>query len=102
MEEEYKPLPLVTNEAIHHLELAVDGHTAFIDWQQGGAKVWLIHTEAPAALEGEGVATALSERTLAYLDEHHSTRVPLCPLVHAYLKRPPEWERLLDPSVKPF
>ncbi|MGN6510268.1 MAG: GNAT family N-acetyltransferase [Chitinophaga sp.] len=102
MKEEYKPLPLVKNEGIHHFELTVDGHTAFIDYKESGKKIWLIHTEAPAELEGKGVATALVEKTLVYLEENQYTLVPLCPLVHAYLKRHPEWQRLLDPSVKPF
>lgn len=99
MKEEYIGLPLVKNETDHQFELTVEGHTAIIVYKESGSKIWLIHTEAPAELEGKGVATALIEKTLAYLEEHHYTLVPLCPLVVAYLKRHPEWKRIVDPSV---
>ncbi|WP_341834635.1 GNAT family N-acetyltransferase [Chitinophaga pollutisoli] len=99
MKEEYIGLPLVKNETDHQFELTVEGHTAIIVYKESGSKIWLIHTEAPAELEGKGVATALIEKTLAYLEENHYTLVPLCPLVAAYLKRHPEWKRIVDPSV---
>lgn len=99
MKAEYIALPLVKNEAIHHFELTVEGHTAFIYYKESGSKIWLIHTEAPAELEGKGVATALIEKTLAYIEENKYSLVPLCPLVVAYLKRHPEWKRIVDPSA---
>lgn len=99
MKAEYIDLPLVKNETGHQFELTVEGHTAIIVYKESGSKIWLIHTEAPAELEGKGVATALIEKTLAYLEENHYTLVPLCPLVVAYLKRHPEWKRIVDPSV---
>lgn len=99
MKEEYIGLPLVKNETVHQFQLTVEGHTAFIDYKESGTKIWLIHTEAPAELEGKGVATALIEKALAYLEGNHYTLVPLCPLVVLYLKRHPEWKRILDPSV---
>ncbi|RAI97881.1 hypothetical protein LX64_04931 [Chitinophaga skermanii] len=100
MKDEYVSLPLVKNEAKEQFELTVDGYTAFIVYKEKGTKTYLIHTEAPPELEGKGVATALIEKTLAYLEEHHHTLVPLCPLVAAYIKRHPDWERIVDPSVK--
>ncbi len=80
MKEEYIGLPLVKNETDHQFELTLEGHTAIIVYKESGSKIWLIHTEAPAELEGKGVATALIEKTLAYLEENHYTLVPLCPL----------------------
>jgi len=91
----YAEIALINNNPIHNFELFVDGHRAFIDYKQKGDKVYLIHTEVPAELKGKGVAETIVEKTLRYLEEHHLKLVPLCTYVGIYLKRHPEWNRLL-------
>jgi predicted GNAT family acetyltransferase len=91
----YEDLPLNNNEAIHNFELFVDGHHAFIDYKLKGDKIYLVHTEVPAELEGRGVAAALVTKALEYIEQHHLKIVPLCVYVQAYLKRHPGWNRLL-------
>jgi uncharacterized protein len=59
----YEDLPLINNHDTHNFELFVEGHRAFIDYQQKGDKVFLIHTEVPVELEGKGVAEAIVEKT---------------------------------------
>lgn len=102
MNEEYLKLPLVKNQVDMRFELKVDGYTAFIDFKEHGKKIWLIHTEAPEELKGRGAATAIIEKTLTYIEDEGYKLIPLCPFVAAYLKRHPEWERILDESAKPF
>ena len=91
----YEDIPLVNNEAIHNFELVVEGHRAFIDYKQKGDKVYLIHTEVPVELKGKGVAEAIVEKTFRYMEERHLKLIPLCVYVGMYLKRHPEWNRLL-------
>ena len=91
----YESIELVNNEAIHNFELMVDGYRAFIDYKQKGDKVYLIHTEVASELKGKGVGEAIVEKTLNYLEQHNYKLVPLCVYVGAYLKRHPEWNRLL-------
>lgn len=91
----YPEIPLVNNESIHNFELVVDGHRAFIDYKQKGNKVYLIHTEVPAELKGKGVAEAIVEKTFIYMEERGLKLIPLCVYVGMYLKRHPEWNRLL-------
>lgn len=100
MQEQYKNLPLVKNEALQRFELEVDGFTSLIEYKESGNQVVLIHTEVPVELEGKGVGTAIVEKTLEYIEQHKQTLVPLCPFVIAYLKRHPDWNRLLSDSVK--
>jgi predicted GNAT family acetyltransferase len=91
----YQEIPLVNNEAIHNFELVVDGKRSFIDYKLKGDKIYLIHTEVPVELEGMGVAAALVEKAFHYIEEHNLKIVPLCVYVAAYLKRHPEWNRLV-------
>jgi predicted GNAT family acetyltransferase len=83
------------NEAAHNFELFTDGHRSFIDYKQKDNKVYLIHTEVPAELRGRGIADELVAKTLSYLEENKLKLIPLCVFVQAYLKRHPEWNRLL-------
>lgn len=95
MKEEFLTLPLNKNEETNRFELTVDGHTAFIDYEENDKVIKLIHTESPEALAGRGAATALIEKTLVYLEDNAYQLIPLCPLVFAYIKRHPEWKRLV-------
>lgn len=95
MKDEYIALPLVNNTGAHRFEMVVDEHTAIIAYRQSAESITLLHTEVPPALEGKGAATAIIEKTLAYIEEHKLPLIPLCPLVAAYIKRHPEWERIV-------
>ena len=100
MKEEYVQLPLVKNEAAKQFEMEVDGQTAVIVYEEQHFTISLLHTEVPEALEGRGVANAIIEKTLAYIEKNHLRLIPLCPFVVIYIKRHPEWKMILDESVK--
>jgi len=85
----YTNLPLVNNAENHNFEMFVDGHRAFIDYQLRGDKMFLTHTEVPVELEGQGVAPAL------VVEEHQLKVVPYCAYIKVWLKRHPDWERLV-------
>jgi predicted GNAT family acetyltransferase len=96
MKEEYKDLPLVKNESNHRFEMKVGEHTAFIEYKETPGKILLIHTEVPPPLEGKGAATAIIEKALNSIDQHNLKLKPFCPVVAAYIKRHPEWKKLVD------
>ncbi|RFZ94591.1 N-acetyltransferase [Mucilaginibacter conchicola] len=91
----FEDVELVNNEAIHNFELTIDGHRSFIDYQVRGEKVYLIHTEVPEALQGRGVAEALVEKALTYIEGKRQKIVPLCAYVQIFLKKHPEWNRVV-------
>lgn len=73
----------------------IDGHTAFIDYAEPDGDLALLHTEVPEALKGRGVAAGLVERTLEYAEQHGRKIVPRCTYVISFLKRHPEWNRVV-------
>jgi predicted GNAT family acetyltransferase len=91
----FADIELINNEAVHNFELFVNGHRAFIDYKTKDNKIYLIHTEVPAELKGMGVAEALVEKTFNYIEQHQLKMVPLCSYIQIYLKRHPDWNRLV-------
>lgn len=87
--------PFRMNEDAKQFQLEVDGHTAYIEYSFAGDIIILPHTEVPPLLEGRGIGKILVEKTLHYIEDHGWKLVPLCPFVNAYVKRHPEWDRLV-------
>ncbi len=91
----YESDPLHVNEKEHQFEIMVDGYKAFINYKQGGKRMYLIHTEVPSEIEGKGVATMLVEKTLKYINENQLQLVPLCGFVQSFIEKHPEWKHLV-------
>jgi predicted GNAT family acetyltransferase len=100
MKEEYKDLLLIKNEKDNRFEMKVGEYIAFIKYKQVPGKIILIHTEVSPEMEGKGAATAIIEKTLNYIEQNNLKLKTFCPLVTAYIKRHPEWKKLLDEGVK--
>jgi predicted GNAT family acetyltransferase len=95
MKEEYQSLELVKNDTLNRFEMRVGENIAIIEYKELPGKIALLHTEVEPALEGKGVGTAIVEKTLDYIEKNKLKLIPLCPLVVAYIKRHPEWNRIV-------
>ena len=102
MKSEYFDIPLVKNENDHQFQITIEGHKALIVYKEHANIISLIHTEVEPELEGKGAATAVIEKTLAYIEDNNYKLIPLCPLVFAYIKRHPEWKRIVDENFNGF
>ena len=80
-------------------EASVAGAVARIEYIKAQDKIYLTHTEVPKELEGKGVGSKLVAKVLADVDAQGLTLVPLCPFVALYLKRHPEWKRLVMKGI---
>ncbi|WP_291910399.1 GNAT family N-acetyltransferase [Chitinophaga sp. CB10] len=86
---------IIQNKEKHRFETTVDGHTGFIIYQTYPGGIAYVHTEVPPELEGRGIASALAKYVLEYARANNLKVKPLCPYVHAYMKRHPEYNDLL-------
>lgn len=50
-------------------------------------------------MEEQGIGSSLVQKTFEYLEANKLRMVPRCAFVMTYLKRHPEWNRLLDESA---
>ncbi|ASW74556.1 acetyltransferase [Chryseobacterium piperi] len=96
MKPEFENIPLVKNESKKRFEIEVDKHFAFIDYRETDDQIILVHTEADPELAGTGAAAAVVEKTLQYIEESTKKLLPFCPYVFAYIKKHPEWKRIVD------
>ena len=100
MKEEFLTIPLFKNETDHQYEITIDGSKAFITYRENPAMITLLHTEVEPALQGNGASTAVIEKTLDAIEQSGKKLNPLCPLVVAYIKRHPEWKRIVTEQSK--
>lgn len=100
MKAEFENIPL--NKTDKRFEINVNGHFAFIDYREAGDKIALIHTEAEPELAGTGAAAAVVEKTLHYIEDNGKKLLPYCPYVFAYIKKNPEWKRIVDEKFEKY
>jgi hypothetical protein len=99
MEATFEDIPLINNELSRQFEMVADNVKAKIEYDLQKDRMFLVHTEVPPALAGKGAGNAIVEKTLHYLEENNLKLVPLCPFVAAYVKKHPEWKRLLAQGI---
>lgn len=88
-------LTIKENADKKRFETEVNGHLAFIEYIRTQDSIYLTHTEVAKELEGQGIAKKLVEMVLNIIESEGKKLVPLCPYVAAYLKRHPDWKRIL-------
>lgn len=87
---------LIDNREKKRYEINIDIHVAFIDYiLSTGGEIFLTHTEVPKSMEGKGVGSSLVLQVLQDIEERNLRLIPLCPFVATYIKRYPEWRRLI-------
>jgi len=91
---------LVDNKTAKQFEFIIEGQLAKIEYIWVKDKIYLTHTEVPKSLAGKGVGTAIVKSALEFVDKENLTLVPLCPFVALYIKRHPEWRRLVLKGIK--
>ena len=98
----FEDIPLQKNKEKSRFEIAVDGNYAFINYGEFGNQIALVHTETDPELSGKGAASAVIEKTLQYRDNNHMELLPFCPFVFAFIKKNPDWKRIVSKKFKGY
>ena len=83
-------LTISDNRSLNRFEYKQGEHLAIIDYTLKNDKIYLMHTEVPQALGGQGIGSGLVKAVLQNIKDRGLKLVPLCPFVVSYLKRHPE------------
>ncbi|NDV81521.1 GNAT family N-acetyltransferase [Bacteroides sp. 51] len=87
---------LINNKQLKQYEFHIEDYVPKIEYIINHEEnVYLTHTEVPYELGGQGVGSQLVEKTLTDIEESNMHVVPLCPFVAAYIRKNPEWKRLI-------
>lgn len=87
---------LFHNEEENQFEFHIETFIPKIEYIRNNVSVYyLTHTEVPVELEGKGVGKQLVEKVLTEIENMGSKMVPICPFVAAYIRRHPEWKRII-------
>lgn len=83
----------------HHnrFELKTGDKLSIVDYQQvDDETLALTHTEVDPSLEGQGVGSHLVLGVLEFAERSNLKIVPLCPFIAVYIKRHPDWNRVVS------
>jgi uncharacterized protein len=81
------PYTLFHNKAASQYEYHIDGHIAYITYDEQKGKVHLTHTIVPEALAGKGLAKTLLEAVLQQLNKDNKKAVAQCSYIVNYQQK---------------
>nr|WP_253251126.1 N-acetyltransferase [Flavobacterium sp. ACN6] len=73
-----------------------------MNYGEFGSQTALVHTKTDLELSGTGAASAVTEKTLHYLDKNKIELLPFCPFVRAYIQRNPQRMRIVSKKFKGY
>jgi len=76
-------------------EIERDRHVAYLEYTLAGDVLELLHTEVPAALRGQGMASELAKVALDWARENHKKVDVVCPFAAEYIAQHPEYSDLI-------
>ena len=87
---------IVKNAAARQYEMQVGEHVALVQFRrETDGTVRLLHTEVPAALEGQGIGSRLARGVLDSIRAEGQQVVPQCTFIAGYIERHPEYQALV-------
>lgn len=86
---------VVHNSEQRRFELQIDADRAVAEYELSAGRMLLTHTYVPPHLRGQGIAGKVVKAALDYAREKNLAVVPICPYVHTYIRRNPEYRDLV-------
>lgn len=87
---------LIDNAQNKCYEFEIDGLKPRIEYIKTKSEIYLTHTLVPDVISGRGIGSALVRAVLEDIDRQGLRVIPLCGFVAGYMRRNPEWGRLLQ------
>lgn len=85
---------LIHNESESKYEYHIDGHIAYITYDDQNGEMHLTHTIVPDALAGKGLARTLLEDVLQEIKKENKKAVAQCSYIVKYQEKHPEASEL--------
>jgi predicted GNAT family acetyltransferase len=79
------------NEDKAQWEARAGGETGVLTYSEQDGKLFLLHTEVPGAMEGQGIGGRLVRAAADYARQAGEKVVPFCPFARVWLERHPDY-----------
>jgi uncharacterized protein len=99
MKKEKEKVILNFNQELKQFEIKVDGHVARIEYHIMDDRIFLVHTEVPEELSGQGIGSLLAQQTLDQIEKMNLKVVPYCQFIAAYIRKNSRYRRLLATGI---
>ncbi|RZN83422.1 MAG: N-acetyltransferase [Winogradskyella sp.] len=76
--------------------LNINGELAKVDYTLKDNKMYLVHSEVPYNLRGQGIGKILVEKTFEKLTEEDYKAVAVCSYIKAVAKRSDTWNKIIQ------
>ena len=90
---------LIDNEELNQYEYHIDSYIPHIEYKKRKNEIALIHTSMPEDLRGQGIGTQLIKDTLDDISRQGLKVIPICGAVAHFMKKHPEYNRLLKEGI---
>ncbi len=94
-----KEYQLIDNKEQNRYEYHIEEYHPHIEYKMKNGDIYLTHTRVPQELRKQGIGTMLVKDVLENISEKDVPLVPLCGFVASYIKKHPEWKKLLKKDI---
>ena len=89
-------LPIIHDTDNRRFILDINGELAKVTYQLRGDRMYLIHSEVPFNMRGQGIGKVLVEKTFEKLTEEKFKAVAVCSYVKVVAKRSKKWITIIE------
>jgi len=97
---ELSQIEVVDNKIFSQYEMNISGHLAKIEYSIKSGKIFLIHTDVPEELAGQGVASHLAREVFKIIEEQGIKIVPMCKFIKTFIRKHPEYHHLVATGIQ--
>ncbi len=88
-------LNIIHDKEIQRFTLDINGELARVDYTLRDGKMYLVHSEVPYNLRGQGIGKVLVEKTFEKLTEEKYSAVAVCSYIKAVKNRSEYWKEII-------
>jgi len=91
---------LYNNHEARQYEYRIGDLRPHIEYKIKEGDIYLTHTRVPHQLQGQGIGKQLVEDVLQDISDKNLKIVPLCGFAATYMRKNPQWLRLLKKGIQ--
>jgi len=88
-------MEVIHNKNKNQFTMEVDGEIAQVDYTLKDGKMYLVYSEVPFNIRGQGIGKVLVEKTFEKLTAEGYEAVAVCGYVKAVAKRSDKWSKII-------